>query len=273
VGTGLSPRQIALVPGNHDVSWPLAGRAYRLHRRREYAGALVAGRYVEHGGDVIEVRDDEAYRERLAPFAELYRAVKGAPYPLAFEEQATVDELSELGLCILGLNSAWQIDHHFRDRAEIHPEALASALVRLGPAPAGQLRIAAFHHPIHSGGGHGGVDAQLRDSAFLQQLAVHGFGLALHGHVHRADAELYRYDRTEDGRRIELVAAGTFGAATREWVPGYPLQYNLLLVGPERITVETRCRREVGGAWEPDARWRQGPGKDPLPRYFIERQR
>ena len=123
-----------------------------------------------------------------------------------------------------------------------------------------------FHHPLH-----GGEDSRIRDAAFLQQLAVHGFGIALHGHVHKADAELYRYDRAEGGRRIEIIAAGTFGAPTREWVPGYPLQYNLLLVGADKITVETRCRREINGAWEPDARWRQGPGKDPLPRYSVDR--
>lgn len=83
---------------------------------------------------------------------------------------------------------------------------------------------------------------------------------------------MYRYDHSADGRRIEIVAAGTFGAPTKAWVPGYPLQYNLLVVEPERITVETRCRREVEGAWEPDPRWRQGHGKDPLPRYVIERR-
>jgi 3',5'-cyclic AMP phosphodiesterase CpdA len=265
-GFGLAPRQVVLVPGNHDVSWPLAEQAYRLHRRKQYTGALVPGRYVERDGGIVEVRDEDAYRARLAPFADLYRAIKGAEYPLPFEAQGIVDELADLGLCILGFNSAWETDPYFRDRASIHPEALASALLRLPPAPADQLRIAVFHHPIH-----GGEDSRLRDAAFLQQLAVHGFRLALHGHVHRADSELYRYDRTEGGRRIDVVAAGTFGASTREWVPGYPLQYNLLLVGPDRITVETRCRREVNGAWEPDARWRQGPGKDPLPRYFIER--
>jgi predicted MPP superfamily phosphohydrolase len=265
-GFGLAPRQVALVPGNHDASWPLAEQAYQLHRRKQYTGALVPGRYIERDGGIVEVRDEAAYRERLRPFADLYRAIKGAEYPLPFEEQGIVDELADLGLCILGLNSAWETDPNFRDRASIHPEALASALLRLGPPPADQLRIAVFHHPIH-----GGEDARLRDAAFLQQLAVHGFRLALHGHVHKADAELYRYDRTADGRRIDIIAAGTFGASTREWVPGYPLQYNLLLVGPDRITVETRCRREVNGAWEPDARWRQGPGKDPLPRYSIDR--
>jgi Calcineurin-like phosphoesterase len=265
-GFALPPGHITLVPGNHDVSWPLSKQAYGLHFRADYKGALVPGTFIEHGPDVVEVRDEELYRERLRPFAELYRAIKGVEYPLAFEEQGTIDDLPGLGVCILGLDSAWETDHHHPHRASIHPQALANALVKLDPPTAGQLRIAVFHHPIHSG-----EDSRIRDASFLQQLAVHGFQLVLHGHVHKADAELYRYDRGEGGRRIEIVAAGTFGANTREWVPGYPLQYNLLLVGPDRITVETRCRREVHGAWEPDARWRQGFGKDPLPRYFIDR--
>lgn len=266
IGFSLSARQVVLVPGNHDVSWSLSEAAYQPHRRARYSGTLAPGSYIEHGGGIIEVRDDDAYRRRFEPFAALYRTIKGADYPLDFEDQATIDDLADIGVCILGLNSSWQIDHHFTDRASIHPEALANALLKLGGLSSGQLRIAVFHHPIHSG-----EDSRITDPAFLQQLAVHGFGLALHGHVHKAGDELYRYDRIENGRRIEIVAAGTFGAPTREWVPGYPLEYNLLLVESDKITVETRCRREINGAWEPYSHWRQGPGKDPLPRYVIER--
>jgi 3',5'-cyclic AMP phosphodiesterase CpdA len=265
-GFSLSARQVALVPGNHDVSWSCSEEAYQPFRRSRFGGTLVPGNHIEHPGGLIEVRDDDAYRKRFQPFAELYRAIKGVDYPLAYEDQGIIDDLADLGICVLGLNSAWEIDHHFRDRASIHAEALANALLKLGGHVAGQLRIAVFHHPLH-----GGEDSRIRDTGFLQQLAVHGFELVLHGHVHKADAELYRYDRAEGGRRIEIIAAGTFGAPTREWVPGYPLEYNLLLVGADKITVETRCRREINGAWEPDARWRQGPGKDPLPRYIVER--
>jgi 3',5'-cyclic AMP phosphodiesterase CpdA len=267
-GFALSGRQVTLVPGNHDVSWPLAESAYSLRKRSQQRGALSPGTYKEHGDEVIEVRDEEAYRKRFQPFSDLYRLIKGVEYPLDYVDQGTFDDPPNSGLLILGLNSAWEIDHHFRDRASIHSEALARALLKLGPPSADQLRIAVFHHPIHSG-----EDSRIRDLGFLQQLAVAGFRVVLHGHVHKADAELYRYDRVAGGRQIEIVAAGTFGAPTHEWVPGYPLEYNLLLVAPDKITVETRCRREVNGAWEADARWRQGPGpgQDPLPRYIIER--
>lgn len=262
----LSSRQIVLVPGNHDMNWPLARQAYRLHYRHEYTDELVPGTYFVAGGDVIDVRNEDAYCERLRPFGDFYRAIKGTEYPLAFEEQGTIDYLSDLGICILGLNSAWETDHHFHDRSSIHSAALSNALLKLPVLEANVLRIVVFHHPVG-----GDEKSRIQDTAFLQRLAVHGFQLALHGHIHRAAEGVYRYDHSMDGRRIEIIAAGTFGAPTKAWVPGYPLQYNLLLVDPERITVETRSRREPEGAWEPDARWRQGPGQDPLPRYTIKR--
>jgi hypothetical protein len=264
-GFALAPRRVAIVPGNHDVNWTLSEAAYSLHKRARYGGELREGEYIAHGADIVEVRDEEAYRRRFQPFADFHRQVTGEEYPLEYGEQGIVTDLADLGICVLSLNSAWEIDHYYRDRASIHMGALSRALVRLGPPPDGQLRVAMFHHPIHSG-----EESRILDPAFLQQLAVEGFRLVLHGHVHKADAALYRYDRTAEGRRLEVIAAGTFGAPVREWVSGYPLQYNLLLIGKKRLTVETRCRREVNGAWEADALWRQGPGQDPLPRYHVD---
>lgn len=265
-GFNLAPHQLVLVPGNHDVSWDLSKAAYAFHRRVDYRTPLRDGTFIAHGAEAIEVRHDELYGNRFQPFADLCKAITGTAYPLAPVDQATLHDLDDGRLLVLGLNSAWEIDHHFRDRASIHAEALASALLKLGPPSPEQLRIAVFHHPIQS---H--EESRIKDAGFLQQLAVAGFRVALHGHIHKADASLYRYDHSEPGRKLEIVAAGTFGAATREWVHGYPLQYNLLLIGVEQITVETRKREEINGAWSPDARWLQGPRQDPLPRYVIKR--
>ncbi|MCP4691965.1 MAG: SUMF1/EgtB/PvdO family nonheme iron enzyme, partial [Desulfobacterales bacterium] len=110
---------------------------------------------------------------------------------------------------------------------------------------------------------------RIKDPGFMQRLAQSGFRVALHGHLHKADSGLFRYDVAEDGRRIHIVGAGTLGAPVREWTPGYPLQYNLLKLTGSRLTVETRRRVDVNGAWGPDAIWIQGPGKDPAPRYTI----
>lgn len=264
-GFGLSPRQLVLVPGNHDLSWATSQEAYTLHRRSRYRGDLREGAYVAHGNDVIEVRDEEAYRLRFQHFAELYRQLKGEEYPLGYELQATLHALPERGLLFLGLNSAWEIDHHFRARAGIHTGALARALLRISERPADLLRVAVWHHPVT-----GAEPDHLSDAGFLEQLALAGFRVALHGHVHRSDNHLYRYDMTPGGRRIDLIAAGTFGAPVQAWTPGYPLQYNLLVLTGRTLTVETRCREALNGAWRPDARWLQGPGQDPAPRYTID---
>lgn len=265
-GFGVSAQSMVLVPGNHDVSWANSEAAYSLTKRAQLATPPAPGTFIEHTPEIIEVRDDAKYRLRFAPFSELYEKVRGEPYPLAYEKQATIYSPPGGGLTILGLNSAWEIDHKFRDRASIHMVALASALEALPRPQPGELRIAAFHHPLQSD-----EESRIRDNSFLQQLAVAGFRVVLHGHVHRADNTLYRYDRSIGGRQLEIVTAGTFGAPVREWVPGYPLQYNLLLISPIEVIVETRCRTEVNGAWRPDARWLQGPGQNPLPRYAFPR--
>jgi hypothetical protein len=265
-GFGVKAQAVVLVPGNHDVSWAHSKAAYSLVKRSELREPPAPGTYFEHTPEILEVRDEEKYRLRFSPFSELYEKIKGEPYPLAYQDQATITSLPESGLCILGLSSAWEIDHLFPNRASIHMGALSKALLALPDPRPGELRIATFHHPLDS---H--EESRIRDGGFLQRLAVAGFQLILHGHVHRADEKTYRYDRSVGGRQIEIVTAGTFGAPVREWVHGYPLQYNLLLIRPDEITVETRCRTEVNGAWMPDARWLQGPGQDPLPRYVIPR--
>ena len=119
----------------------------------------------------------------------------------------------------MGLNSAWEIDHHFRSRASINMEALSRALDQLQDGQYGDwLKIAYLPSPCHRPRGD-----ERRLHALL--LAVHGFQIVLHGHVHEAKEGFYKYD---DKRGIHIIGAGTFGAPTRELVPGIPLQYNLL---------------------------------------------
>lgn len=263
----LSPGQVVVVPGNHDLSWSLSKAAYSFHRREDYKAVLEEGRFIAHGTEVIEVRDDAAYQRRFEPFTEFYAQIKGTPYPIEPDAQLDVQDFPKENLLFVGLNSAWETDHHFRSRASIHPGALTEAMARIrrDPAFASRLKIAVWHHPLESPD-----EDRIKERGVMQQLAKAGFRLVLHGHIHKAERGLFRYDMTPEGRRMDLVAAGTFGAPTREWVPGYPLQYNLLRISKEKIVVETRRREEPNGAWQPDARWLQGAGKDPLPRYTID---
>jgi 3',5'-cyclic AMP phosphodiesterase CpdA len=266
---GLARERIVLVPGNHDLSWPLARAAYVSADTSVYAGASVQEqrRWIVEDGAYL-VRDEDRYRERFASYGDrLHRPVTGEPYPLDYADQFSLRYWPELNLLVLGLNSAWEIDHFHRDRAGIHPEAPSKALnlLRARADWADCLKIAVWHHPLASD-----EPSHISDHGFLERLAAAGFRLALHGHIHKAGVTQFRYDRTPGGRRLDILAAGTFGAPSRQWVPGYPLQYQLLRLGPNRVTVETRRREEPNGAWKPDARWLQGPGKDPAPRYLVE---
>jgi 3',5'-cyclic AMP phosphodiesterase CpdA/DNA polymerase III delta prime subunit len=262
----LQPEQIVIVPGNHDLNWGLAKKAYKLIDIEDLQGTLTEGFYIKESESVIRVRDEEKYQQRFTHFSQFYQAIKNKPYPLEYEQQAILHHFPAQNLLILGLNSAWQLDHHYKSRASIRPEAINKAItdIRKNPEYQNCLKIAVWHHPLTSA-----FEDRITDHGFMEQLAKAGFRFALHGHIHKADTSLYKYDLSADGRKLDIICAGTFGAPIREWVPGYPLQYNLLKFADNQLTVHTRRREELNGAWKPDARWLMGAGQNPLPYYEI----
>lgn len=264
----IEPSRIVMVPGNHDLNWKIAKKeGYDLYDREDYEDELREGCFIEEGKEIIRVRDEEKYKRRFVHFSEFYQAIKGEPYPQDYEKQGIIHHFSDHNILILGLNSAWQLDYHFTSRAGIHSQAVSRVLTeirRKAEIYENCLKFAVWHHPLNSA-----FEDRITEHDFMQRLAQSGFCLAFHGHIHKADAALYQYDHSAEGRKIHVVCAGTFGAPVREWVPGYPLQYNFLNLEANKLTVKTRCRRELNGAWKPDAIWTQGAGKDPLPRYEI----
>ena len=264
---GLSKSRLVIVPGNHDINWPLSEKAYTVMKSKDYKGSRSDGRVIDKG-EYLEARVEAKYLRRMDLFRAFYESVKGEPYPADHADQATIHAFPDLGLVFLGLNSAWQLDHHYTRRAGIDPRALTAALEQLDRDRAAHgdcHKIAVLHHPLSSE-----HEDRIKDHGFMERLAVAGFRLTLHGHIHKAQTLPFHYDHTAGGRKIDVIAAGTFGAPVNEWVPGHPLQYNLLRLEGRRLTVETRRREELEGAWKPDARWLRGAGKDPLPRYEIE---
>ncbi|MCP4700302.1 MAG: hypothetical protein GY862_26135, partial [Gammaproteobacteria bacterium] len=150
-------------------------------------------------------------------------------------------------------------DHHYTDRAGINADTLARALNQLPDSYDDWLKIAVWHHPVSG-------PQTMKNVDFLQQLAVHGFQICMHGHVHEAAEGFYKYD---SGRGIHIVGAGTFGAPADDQVTGIPLQYNLLILNTETntLTVETRKKEKPDGVWAADARW--GDKTNPVPRYTV----
>jgi GTPase SAR1 family protein len=259
---GLDASRVVVVPGNHEVNWGLSKKAYPFVYREDLPASLPEERYIPAGEAGVLLRNDELYRQRFAHFnAHFFKLIyQGQEYPLEYKDQFLLVERPEDGLLFLGLNSAWRLDHHFHDRAEINMEALTGALDRLQEGHYdGWLKMAVWHHPV--------TGKEMMKDEFMQLLAVHGFQVCLHGHIHEAMEGFHKYD---DQRGIAIVGAGTFGAPAREQVTGIPLQYNLLTFDPEKgeITVNTRKKEKPEGAWSADARW--GDKNDPRPWYSFQ---
>jgi UDP-2,3-diacylglucosamine pyrophosphatase LpxH len=258
---GLDSSRVVVVPGNHDLNWDLSSEAYTYVPKHKLPVPLTE-EYIPAGEVGALRRDKELYQERFAHFsAHFYKKVYGGTeYPLDYAEQSILHLRPDDLILFLALNSCWQIDHHYRQRAGINMDALSCALGQLQDSKYDDwLKIAVWHHPI--------TGPEMMNGEFLQLLTVHGFQICMHGHIHEAIEGYHRYDAN---RGLYIVGAGTFGAPTREQVPGIPLQYNLLVLDPEPrvITVETRKKEKPDGAWSADARW--GDKNNPEPRYTIE---
>lgn len=258
---GLDAGRVVIVPGNHDVNWDHSEAAYPFFPKRKLPASLPGGVYISAGETGALVRDDAIYQKRFANFnGHFYKRVYGSrEYPMDYAQQALLIERPEDRLLFLALNSSWQVDHHFRHRAGINMTALTQALDRLqGGKYDGWLKIAVWHHPV--------TGKEMMDDAFMQLLAVHGFQICLHGHIHETIEGFHQYD---DKRGIRIIGAGTFGAPSKEQVPGIPLQYNLLTFDPDErlITVNTRKKEKPHGAWSADARW--GGKNNPKPWYSF----
>jgi predicted MPP superfamily phosphohydrolase len=259
---GLDPNRIVLVPGNHDLNWDLSEAAYNFVPQRKLPNPLPTGKYISAGDAGALIRDEDKYKKRFDNFSDrFYKKIYNQSYPQEYSKQAILYPCPQDKILFLGLNSCWEIDHEYKDRAGINSDAIANAIDQLlADNYDDWLKIAIWHHPVNS-------SESMKNVAFLEQLAVNGFQLGIHGHIHEAKDEHFRYDPR---RGLRIIAAGTFGAPAKEQVTGIPLQYNLLTLDPESgvMTVETRKKEKADGAWAADARW--GDKNKPETSYKIE---
>ncbi len=259
---GLDTGRVVVVPGNHDVNWDLSEQAYLFVPKRKLPDPPPEGLCIPAGDAGALIRDEGLYQRRFAYFStHFYKKLYGGQeYPLNYDEQGILHLRPNDQILFLGLNSAWEIDHHYRERAGINMDALTRALDQLENSNYDDwLKIAVWHHPI--------TGREMMNDEFLQLLAVHGFQVCMHGHIYyEAKESFYKYDPK---RGIHIIGAGIFGVSLREQTD-IPMQYNLLTLDPETraITVETRKKEKPDGTWYADARW--GTGSNPKPRYTIQ---
>lgn len=255
----LDSDKIIIVPGNHDLNWDLSEQSYKFIYKTKLAEDPQEGQFIPAGPSGILLRDAEVYSKRFDNFNNFfYKKICGKVYPSDPSEQGMLHIFPDDKIIFLAFNSCWEIDHHYKDRASINMGALSNALGKISDDEyKNWLRIAIWHHPVTG-------NKPMR-SEFLERLAVCCVKICMHGHIHEAIDNNYKYD---DARGIKLIGAGTFGARLKDQ-DGIPLQYNLLKLNPETqmIIVETRRREKEDGAWSADPRW--GDKKDPSPRYLI----
>jgi 3',5'-cyclic AMP phosphodiesterase CpdA len=262
--------EVVIVPGNHDLNLAIAKDAYKPTLREEYHGLRDESHIIDKGEeDTIKVLDPEKYKQRFTYFRAFYNTFLKKPYSLEPEWQYTLHPFPNHDLLILGLNSAWQLDHYYTFRVSINPDALSHAMAEIDNNPTykkSRLKIAVWHHPLNSS-----FKDRITDHNFLEQLAQNGFRLALHGHIHQGNKENFKQVKEyPPDKQIDIVAAGIFGNRISEQELGSPWQYNLLKWEGKKLTVYTRKRTELYGAWQPDAMWVSSDGITASSYYEIE---
>lgn len=222
----ISKDHIILVPGNHDCDRVISKEAYDKEES--------------------EVIDQVKYNNRYNKYSKyFYECIKGKPYPMEPQKQFEDYIFSEDKLCILALNSSWQIDHIHTDRSSICMEAIQNSEVVWCDVN-DYAKLAVWHHPLSGW-------AAIQDITFMDTLVNAGFKACIHGHIHEAKNDLFTYDACHN---IRMIGAGTFGAVQKERGDGIPRQYNVIELDKEQrlLIVHTRKREKDNGIWQADAR-------------------
>jgi 8-oxo-dGTP pyrophosphatase MutT (NUDIX family) len=252
-------QNLLIVPGNHDVDWTVSQNGFKQVERKAFTDRVDAEYVYEkekRKGKYLFVCDEGEYRKRLKNFADFYKRICDEEYSLDYDFQFSVLSFAKENLILAGLNSAWCLDHLRPGLPSIRAGAVNRMLKKIESIPeAGRChKIAVWHHPIQSS-----AEDRIHDDGFAQRLAKFGFRIGIHGHVHEMGTSALRYELGGQGRRMEIIAAGTFGAPTKQLPTGTPWEYNLLRFNDDKLTVESRYRSKLEVPWRPYAAWPEGP--------------
>jgi GTPase SAR1 family protein/predicted MPP superfamily phosphohydrolase len=234
---GLDALRIILAPGNHDLVYSDDYFTVKM----KLLGHDPEGKPVV-GGEPIP---NEKYNSRFHRFATFYHNLYSAK---AYKEDpASQFDLipAENGLHFLALNSAWQIDRYYPQRASLNNDALSAALREAKQVPLG---IAVWHHAAAG-------DRKIADTEATKRLADAGFRIVLHGDVHRERDNALHY--LDDAHRIYVVGSGSFGAGAKDRPESTPRSYSLLRVARDLKTVEVERRHQKTA----DGPYEAGPRK------------
>jgi small GTP-binding protein len=252
----LTSERCIIVPGNHDLSWEQAVYDWIPERKTDIKN-LNKDLYVKQGNGYL-VRNKD-YPSRFENYSKFYHSLVQQPYPLQPEEQCLSFLFDDTKIQFLTMNSAWEIDEYYPNRASIHNGALERGITKADEQirkakesgrlseDASVLRFAVWHHPITG-------NEKITADAFMERLRQEDVKLCLHGHIHEDRADIIGYIHP---RKVYVIGAGSFGALAKHRPESMPRLYNLLEIARNnsQIRVSTRCVRKEGGAWTGYAEW------------------
>jgi 3',5'-cyclic AMP phosphodiesterase CpdA len=208
---GVTPSQIFLVPGNHDVN-RASDRDRNVQRLLE---SLRTGRdkidtaLADAGDRGLLARRMSAYLDFAQGFAPACLSASPPPPEQRLYWTHRLTSKRGLALRMVGLNSA-MLSADDKDQGQLYlgREQIAKALLDPPVAP-GELVMVLSHHPFRAGwlGDEKDVDAWVRNNAHVH----------LSGHVHEADTEQSRSGA--GGSFVRITAGATHGDAEPAGVP------------------------------------------------------
>jgi len=253
----LDAGKVVIVPGNHDIDRDVSETSYSVGRRKEVKGPIDEHLHIDKD-EYVEVRDEAKYRKRFARFRTLYKKAAVGDYPVEYSKQIICREYPDQKVLIVGLNSSWELDHHYTSRSGLHPDALNQTIEKAAEDGYNDwLKIVVWHHPIKS------EDAEetkpnkswMRDDGFVERLAVAGFSMILTGHGHASGTRKFSFDTDKKKYELHVIGAGTLDADEDELTPGSFWQYNIINVAGTKVSVECRKRENPRGISRPDKTW------------------
>ncbi len=252
-------RRVILVPGNHDVDWtadlgePLVvsellareGGPAQLERmiqryRRDPARAGVR-QIMSRFGHIEWLRlHDEKHGNRFANVQrflnEFYGDALDQEPCRRFNLQGAREGYDwsahifpEDQVAFYGFNSCFLNDRYWTGAA-IARESIANAAVHANEHSAGLLRVAVWHHGIHS-------DSYRPDylsQADVGELIVAGYQVGFHGHTHKAAASQLGW-LTD---RFVLVSTGSLGANQDHRPDAVGKQFSIVQLYPHQAHVQ-----------------------------------
>ena len=150
VGLKLASDALIIVPGNHDVDFAKskAGFEWKDADAVDVDENRCTKIWDEGKLEGYRTPTLTAYGERFAHFSAFYQEATGRPFLSGdYGSQVSVHPFPENRVVIVGLNSAWDVNHKRNDWVSIHPGALNTALNNVTADHEGYLKICVWHHP------------------------------------------------------------------------------------------------------------------------------